>query len=104
MSQEEMPSVEKSMLSVHSFIRSVFEKHFGKEAIIGVKLTPLSHECWITVLVSQRTQEMIGVADELQRDFLEEWGKHICIFVKRPWRAAIRNLAAKILPWGVSSR
>ena len=85
------------MLGFHDFIRSTFEEQFGREAIIGVQLTPMVFECWITVLVNQRTQEMIDVAAELEREFLEEWGRYIFISIKRPWKVAIRNLAKNLL-------
>jgi len=89
---------EKSILSLHYFILSVFEERFGKEAIIGVNLTPLVTESWITVLVNQRTQGMVDLANEIEREFSEDLGRHVHIFVKRPWKAIIRNLAREILP------
>jgi len=87
----------QQVLSLHDFILSVFEEHFGEEAIIGVNLTPLVNECWITVLVNQRTQRMVDLASEIEREFSEDLGRHIYIFVKRPWKAAIRNLVREIL-------
>lgn len=85
------------MLSLHNFILCVFEEHFGKEAIIGINVTPLVNESWITVLVNQRTQGMVDLADEIEREFSEDLGRHVHIFVKRPWKAIIRNLAREIL-------
>jgi hypothetical protein len=99
MNQEELNYGEKSMLSLYNFTLSVFVERFGKDAIIGVNLTPLANECWITILVNQRTQEMIDVAQELEREFSEDWGRHICLFVKQPWKATLRNLTTRVLSW-----
>lgn len=42
--------------------------HFGEEAIIGVSLTSLAHECLMTVQVRRRTQPMMELAKELEWD------------------------------------
>lgn len=55
-------------------------------------------ECWITVVMKQKTEEMFDLAEEIEREFMEDFGKHIVIFFKRPWRERIRGLAGTILP------
>ena len=97
MERENLSREEQSMLALHDLILSAFREHFGEETIIGVNLTPLVHECWITVLVKQKTEEMVDFANELEREFLEELGRHVAIFVKQPWKVTVANLIGKIL-------
>ena len=95
--REELSPDEQSMLALHDLILNAFRERFG-ETIIGVNLLPLVSECWITVLVKRKTQEMFDLAEEIEREFMEDFGKQIVIFFKRPWRERIRGLARNILP------
>jgi hypothetical protein len=88
-------SGEQPMLALHELIFSAFKERFG-EAVIGVKLTPAVHECWVTMLVKRRTPEMGALADELEQEFLEEYGKALAFNIKRPWRAMARDLIRMI--------
>jgi len=100
MERENLSREEQSMLALHSLILSTFRQRFGEEAIIGVNLTPLAHECWITVQVRQRTQPMVDLAQELEAELLEDAARHVAIFVQQPWKATVANLTRKILNLG----
>lgn len=84
----------RSMLSLHDLILATFREHFG-EAVIGVKLTPAIHECWVTVLVKRRTLEMENLANQLEQEFLEEYGKSLAFNIRQPWVARVSNLIKK---------
>jgi hypothetical protein len=88
-------SAEETTPALHDLIISTFKERFG-EAVIGVKLTPAVHECWVTVLVRRRTPEMEDLANQLEQEFLEEYGKSLAFNVKEPWRAVIGNLVRKM--------
>jgi len=95
--RENLSREEQLMLGLHDLILSAFRRHFGDEMIIGVKLTPLAHECGVTVQVKQKTQPMEDLAQELEAEFLEEAGRHVTIFFEQPWKVTIANLIRKIL-------
>ena len=97
MERENLSREEQSLLGLHDLILSAFRQHFGEEMIIGVKLTPLVSECWITVQVKQKTQPMVDLAQELEAELLEEAGRHVAIFVERPWKVAVAQWARKII-------
>jgi len=95
MERENLSREEQPLLGLHDLILSAFRRHFGEEMIIGVKLTPLFGECWITMQVKQRTQLMEDLAQELEAEFLEEAGRHIAIFFEQPWKVRVANLIRK---------
>ena len=95
MAESGLEPEERSMLALHDLILSTFKERFG-EAIIGVKLTPAVHECWVTVLVKRRTLEMEDLAIQLEQEFLEEYGQCSAFNVRQPWGAIARNLVKKI--------
>ena len=97
MERENLSREEQSMLALHDLILSAFRQHFGEEMIIGVKLTPLVSECWITVQVKQKTQPMEDLAQELEAEFLEEAGRHVTFFFEQPWKVRVANLIRKTL-------
>ena len=88
---------DRSMLGLHDLVLSAFRRHFGEEMIIGVKLTPLAHECGVTVQVKQKTQPMEDLAQELESELLEEAGRHVAIFFEQPWKVRVANLIRKTL-------
>ena len=94
--QSALSSEEQVMLALHDLILSGFRERFG-EVIIGVKLTPAVHECWVTVFVKRRTPEMDDLADRLEQEFLEEYGRSLAFRVKQPWKTTARNLVRRIL-------
>lgn len=100
MGEERLSREEQSMLALHNPILSTFRQHFGEETIIGVNLTPLAHECWITVQVKQKTQPMIDLAQELETELLEDAGRHVAIFVEQPWTATVAHLLKRTLNLG----
>ena len=97
MERENLSREEQAMLGLHDLILSAFRQHFGEEMIIGVKLTPLVSECWITVQVKQKTQPMEDLAQELEAELLEEAGRHVAIFVEQPWKTTIAQWVRKII-------
>ena len=97
MERENLSREEQPLLGLHDLILSAFRRHFGEEMIIGVKLTPLVGECWITVQVKQKTQPMEDLAQELEAEFLEEAGRHVAIFFEQPWKVRVANLIRKTL-------
>lgn len=84
----------QALLSLHDLILSTLRERFG-EAIIGVKLTPAVHECWVTVLVKRRTPEMEDLASQVEQEFLEEYGKSLAFNIKQPWRVRVSHLIRK---------
>ena len=100
MKRENLSREEQLMLGLHDLILSAFRRHFGDEMIIGVKLTPLAHECGVTVQVKQKTQPMEDLAQELEAEFLEEAGRHVTIFFEQPWKVTVTDLIRKILSLG----
>ena len=97
MERENLSREEQPLLGLHDLILSAFRRHFGDEMIIGVKLTPLAHECGVTVQVKQKTQPMEDLAQELESELLEEADRHVAIFVQQPWKATVANLIRKTL-------
>jgi hypothetical protein len=97
MARENLSREDQPMLGLHDLILSAFRRHFGEEMIIGVKLTPLVFECWITVQVKQKTQPMEDLAQELVAEFLEEAGRHVAIFFEQPWKVRVANLIRRTL-------
>lgn len=85
------------MMALHDLVLSAFRDHCGEEKIIGVKLTPLVHECWITVQVREKTPQMEGLARQLETEFLEELGRHVAIFVQKPWKVTLTQWVRKII-------
>ena len=83
---------EKEMMGLHDLILSAFRRKFAN-AVIGVNLLPLVHECWATVVVKQKTPEIEKMAREMELEFREEeLGRHISLSVKVPLKNRIRNL------------
>jgi len=97
MERENLSREEQPLLGLHDLILSAFRRHFGEEMIIGVKLTPLAHECGVTVQVKQKTQPMEDLAQEIEAEFLEEAGRHVAIFFEQPWKVRVANLIRKTL-------
>ena len=95
MERENLSREEQPLFGLHDLVLSAFRRHFGEEMIIGVKLTPLSGECWITVRVKQKTKPMEDLAQELEAEFLEEAGRHVAIFFEQPWKVRVANLIRK---------
>ena len=82
---------EREMMGLHGLILSAFRRKFAN-AVIGVNLLPLVHECWATVVVKQKTPEIEKMAREMELEFREELGRHISLFVKVPLKNRIKNL------------
>ena len=82
---------EREMMGLHDLILSAFRRKFAN-AVIGVNLLPLVHECWATVVVKQKTSEIEKMAREMELEFREELGRHISLFVKVPLKNRIKNL------------
>ena len=77
-------------LSLHDLILSAFRKEFG-DIIIGVNLQNLAHECWATVVVKDKSLKIERRAQEIEREFGEELGRHISIFIKVPLKNRLKN-------------
>ena len=88
---------ERSKLGLHNRVLSAFRERFGEETVVGVNLTPVGHELWITVQVQQKTPPMEVLAQELESELLEEAGRHVAIFAQQPWKTAVANLIRKTL-------
>jgi len=73
--------------SLHDLVLSAFEEDFG-EKVGEVKLTPLAHECWVTVFVEEKDPEMEELAEGIEKEF-RELGRIVTVFVKRPWKLAL---------------
>lgn len=73
--------------SLHDFVLSTFKEDFG-EKVGEVKLTPLAHECWVTVFVEEEVPGMEELAKDIEKDF-QELGRTVTVFVKRPWKLAL---------------
>lgn len=79
------------MMGLRDLILSAFRRKFAN-AVIGVNLLHLVHECWATVVVKQKTPEIEKMAREMELEFNEELGRHISLFVKVPLKNRIKNL------------
>jgi hypothetical protein len=49
------------VLSLKDLIFSAFRKKFG-DTVIEVKLLPMIHELWVTVVVKKKSKEIVIVA------------------------------------------
>ncbi len=96
--QRNLSPDERFLWALHDLVLDGFRERFG-EAVIGVKVISVVCECWITVLVKQRTPEIEELAAQMERDFQEE-GRQIAVFLRRPWKAALREFVRKILKQG----
>jgi len=80
---------------LHDLIFSAFRKKFG-DIVLEVKLFPMIHELWVTVVVKKKSKEMEIMARQIEQEFLEDLGRHIAIFIKkRRWKLRLsgwRNL------------
>jgi len=85
---------EKEMMNLHDLILSAFRKQFGN-AVIGVNLLRLVHECWATVVVKERSPEIEKMAQDLEVEFNEDLDRHISVLTKVSLKNRIRNLIRK---------
>ena len=96
MDQKENLGIGKSeMMSLHDFILSTFRKKFG-DAVTGVSLLPLVHECLATVVVNERSPEIEKTAREMESEFRDELGRHVSLFIKVPLKNRIKRLALNL--------
>jgi hypothetical protein len=82
---------ETEMMGLHDLILSAFRGKFGN-AVVGVNLLPLIHECWATVVVKQKTPEIEKMTRDMELELREELGRHISVFIKVPFKNRIKNL------------
>jgi len=96
MDQKENLSIGKSeMMGLHDLILSSFRKKFG-DIVIGVSLLPLTHECWATVVVKEKSPEIEKMAQEMESEFRDELGRHVSLFIKVPFKNRLKNLLLSI--------
>jgi len=93
--KENLSNGEREMMSLHDLILSAFRKKFG-DAVIGVSLLPLVHECWATVVVKQKTPEIEKMGQEMELEFREELGRHISLFIKVPLKNRLKRFALNL--------
>lgn len=84
----------KERIGLYDFILSAFLKKFGN-MVIGLNLLPFGHECWATIIMKEKNEEIEKMAREMESEFREELGRHISIFIKVPLRNRIKRLALK---------
>ena len=63
-------------------IDSVFCQTFG-DLVLDVRLSPMIHERWATVMVKERSQDMEKVARQIETEMLDEYGWHLKICVRQ---------------------
>jgi hypothetical protein len=85
----------KEKIGFHDFILSAFRKKFGN-MVIGLNLLPLGHECWATIIMKEKNEEIEKMAREMESEFREELGLHISIFIKVPLKNRIKRFALKV--------
>jgi hypothetical protein len=83
--------MEKEGIGLHDFILSAFRKKFGN-MVVGLNLLPLGHECWATVIVKEKNQEIEKMAREIESEFKEELGRQLSIFIKVPLKDRLKNM------------
>ena len=88
-----------SLTPLIGFARTAFERRFGQGVVVGVAATPLAHECCLTLLVHRRTPEMVAAARELEREFSEDWQRHVTLAVKQPWKSTLRGWVRRACFW-----
>lgn len=60
--------------------------------VVGLNLLPLGHECWATVIVKEKNQEIEKMAREIESEFKEELGRQLSIFIKVPLKDRLKNM------------
>ena len=93
--KEGLKNIGKERIGLHDFILSAFRKKFGN-IVIGLNLLPLGHECWATIIVEEKNEEIEKMAREMESEFREELGRQISIFIKVPLKNRIKRLALNL--------
>ena len=72
----------REVATMKDLIDSVFCQTFG-DLIIDVRLSPMIHERWATVIVKEKSQEMEKVARQIEAEMFNEFGWHLKISVRQ---------------------